>query len=124
MGALLARLIETDNHTVIKAYETKIAALETEKLVLAEKAASAGRPARPFAQMFELASLFLLNPGKVWQSGNFDLRRTVLRLTFTERLAYVRGRGFRTPELSLPFRMLGANQGSCGDMAGQTGFKP
>ena len=112
-----ARLIETDNRTVVKAYETKIAALESEKLVLAEKAATAGKPARPLAKMFELASLFLLNTCKILESENFDLRRTVLRLTFPERLAYVRGTGFRTPDLSLPSKMSGTNQMAIEDMA-------
>lgn len=105
--ALLTRLIDAETKTVIQAYEKKIRSLEQEKLVLAEKAAGSGLPARPFGQMFELVSAFLSSPCKVWESWRFELQRLVLRLTFSDRLAYVRNEGFRTPELSLPFNTLG-----------------
>lgn len=56
--------MEAENKTVIKAYETKIAALEQDKLILEEKAASSGRPNSAFAQMFELAMAF---PANLWK---------------------------------------------------------
>lgn len=35
-------------------------------------------------------------------------RYAVIRLTFADKLAYVRGKGFRTPEATLPFKALGS----------------
>lgn len=122
VDTLLGRLVEAENKTVIKAYETKIAALEQDKLVLEEKAASSGHPNPAFAQMFELAMAFPANLWKVWQTGRFDLQRLVLRLTFAERLAYGRKMGFRTPKLSLFFNALEGNCGGNCKMAEGTGL--
>lgn len=44
------------NPAVIAAYEKRIAQLEQEKLVLAEKAASIDVPPLPFEKMFELVA--------------------------------------------------------------------
>lgn len=49
---LLGRLLDAETKTVIHAYERKIARLEEEKLLLSERAAGSGRPARPFEQMW------------------------------------------------------------------------
>ncbi|MEO1089740.1 MAG: hypothetical protein AAFX81_03850 [Pseudomonadota bacterium] len=108
---LVDRLVDADSKTVIAAYERHIAKLE--QLVVTEKAASTGTPHRPFTQMFELAMRFLATPWKLWESGRFDLQRLVLKLTFSGPLPYDRNQGFRTPELSLPFKVLG------GDFAGR-----
>ncbi|MCR9086856.1 MAG: hypothetical protein NXH97_08945 [Rhodobacteraceae bacterium] len=82
----LRRLVDATEPRVIGAYETKIARLEEEKLVLEEKAAGSSQPRRPFAQMFELAMQFLASPWKLGETGRFDLQRLVLKLTFADRL--------------------------------------
>ncbi len=56
--------------------------------------------------MFERALLFLSNPQKIWDKGSFVERRTVLKLTFLDNLAYTRNEGFRTPKTSIPFKVL------------------
>jgi hypothetical protein len=104
---LLDRLVSAANPAVIAAYEKRIAQMEQEKLVLAEKAASIDVPPLPFEKMFELAMRFLEKPRKLWESGRSELQRLVLRLTFPAPLPYCRETGFRTPELSIPFRALG-----------------
>lgn len=50
--------------------------------------------ARPFEELFELATEFLRNPCKLWDSGHLTLKRTVLGLAFAERVAYGRQSGF------------------------------
>ncbi len=121
---LLDRLCEADSKTVISAYEARISKLEQQKLLLAEKAASNGQPRAPFEQMFELAMQFPANLCKIWQSGRFDLQRLALKLTFSERIAYHRNTGFRTPELSFPFKMLGDDFSRDCNMAVSVGFEP
>ena len=122
--ALLSRLMEADTSTVIKAYEKKIGQIEQEKLLLAEKAETAGKPKATFEQMFELAIRFPANLWKVWETGRFDLQRLVLRLAFKDRLAYCRNEGFRTPEVSFLFKVLrGESMPDC-KMAERQGFEP
>ncbi len=101
---LVDRIVETDNSTIMAAFEKKIAKLEKQKLVLSEKLQNAGKPKHTYEQMFELAMQFLSNPWNLWVSGQIHLRKTVLRLAFSERMAYQRGEGFRTPQVSVPFR--------------------
>jgi site-specific DNA recombinase len=36
---------------------------------------------------------FLANPWKLWESGNINLRRAVLKLAFAERIQYCRIQG-------------------------------
>jgi len=56
--------------------------------------------------MFERAMLFLANPQKIWENGSFAEKRTVLKLAFLDNLAYTRGKGYRTPKTSIPFKVL------------------
>lgn len=52
---LLDRIVEASNPRVIAAYEGRIADLEREKLVLAERLESDSRSRRSFDKLFELA---------------------------------------------------------------------
>ena len=94
---------------VQRAFERKIEKLERDKLVVQEKLATKPGPKRPFEEVFELAMGFLANPWKLWESDRIEDKRTVLKLAFSDRHAYQRGEGFRTPKTSLPFKMLGGN---------------
>ena len=93
--------------SVVTAYENRIAKLEKEKLLLGEQLADTGQPTRPFREMFEHSMAFFANPCNLWASERFEDKRAVLRLTFSERLAYCRKSGFRTPKTTLPFKVLG-----------------
>ncbi len=107
----LDRIVDTDTPSVISRYESRIAKLEKEKLLMKENLASCGKPQRPFEEMFEHAMAFLQNPQKLWASERLEDKRAVLKLTFSSRLAYCRNQGFRTPQTALPFKALGAIQG-------------
>ena len=124
VGQLLDRITETTVSSVITAYENRIRKLEEQKLLLIEKIETGGRPLRSFDEALRTAMEFLASPWKLWSSEVLEQRRTVLKLAFADRLAYVRNEGFRTANLSLPFRTL---QGFCGPqsvMASPTGFEP
>ncbi len=66
---LLNRIVETDNPSIIRAYETKLAKLEKNKLIVAEKLTSKGQPSQGFDEMIDLALAFLSSPWKIWASG-------------------------------------------------------
>ena len=112
---LLDRIVEASNASVIRAYETRIAALEQQKLLVAETLDKLGAPVRSFEELFEPAMQFLRNPWKLWDSGQLTLKRMVLRLAFAERIAYCRKTGLRTAKTALPFRLLDGL--SCRDLA-------
>lgn len=103
---LLERIIESDNASVITAYERKIAAIENEKLLVSEKLAEQGKPQHAFDDLFELALRFLSSPWDLWTSGYYHLRRIVLRLAFLDRVKYDRQNGFSNVKISLPFNIL------------------
>ena len=104
--SLLDRIVESNSATVIAAYEKRIEKLEREKLVLEDRVQSGPRSAHSFEDMFERALAFLSSPWKIWKTGNLNMRRTVLRLAFMERMQYCRKKGFRTPQKSIVFKAL------------------
>lgn len=107
IAAFLDRIVETTNRAVVARYESRIAELERERLVMAEKLQAEGPSRKRFEDMFELTLRFLANPCGVWENGSIDRRRTVLKLTFEDKLVYCREGGFRTPKTSMVFRVLG-----------------
>ena len=123
IDVLMDRIVETDNATVMAAFEGKIAKLEKQKLIAIEKLADQGNPKHTFDEMFELALKFLSSPWNLWSSGQMHLRKTVLRLTFAERMAYHRDKGFRTPQVAVPFTFLGGIMENL-EVARRGGFEP
>jgi site-specific DNA recombinase len=124
IAALLDRVIEANSTTLIKAYEDRIQALELRKLELSENLARSGKPVQDFQTSFRTAIAFLANPHKLWVSERIDYRRIVLKLAFADRLRYARGEGFRTPEISLPFKLLGRLKVGEKGMVDATGIEP
>ncbi len=111
---LLERILDTNSVTVIAAYEKKITELERTKLLTTEKLTNSGENKHTFDEMFELALGFLSNPWKLWESGNMNLGKIVLRLAFLERPSYIRENGFL--KKSFPFKALYPNFGRLKEM--------
>ncbi len=106
IDGLLDRIVEAISPTIIGAYERKIEALEMEKIVLAEKIDSATPPKGRLEELIELALSFLSSPWDIYNKGGLSLKRTVLRLAFSEPVRYARETGYRTVETALPFKVL------------------
>ncbi len=121
---LMDRIVDADSTTSVKAYERRIAKLERDKIIKAEKLENGLAPKQTPERMFELALGFLANPCKLWNSDKIEHRRTVLKLVFSTKLAYQRGEGFRTPKTTLPFNMLGEISMRKNAMAERVGFEP
>ncbi len=105
--ALLDRIVEASGDSVVAAYEKRIRDLEMQKALMREKIASCGKPLKGFGETYRTAFDFLANPCKLWHSERIEDRRAVLKLVFAEKLPYVRGEGYRTAEISMPFKMIG-----------------
>jgi hypothetical protein len=88
---MLARVVAADSPAVIRAYEMKIAELETQKLALTEKLDKQSEPQHSFEELFELALWFLSNPWKLWSSGQFHFAAHRAQIGFP-------GGGAPTPE--------------------------
>lgn len=121
---LVDRVIETDNATLIAAYEKRISEAESRKIELAEKFDNCGRPLASFDTAFRTALTFLANPYKLWVSDRIDLKHIVLKFVFDGRLEYVRNSGFRTPLTSSPFRLLQAAKDEMGKVVRPEGLEP
>lgn len=105
IGELVDRIIEATNPRVIQAYEDKIAEAEKRKLVLLEKAAQTARPQMPLESLIELSLKYVSAPKTLWDSGVLELRRLVLRLTFSSHLRYSKKGGIELPETTAPFKL-------------------
>lgn len=106
ISTYLDRIVDASNPTVFERIQERIAKLEKEKLILEEKQEAEGQPIRPFDEMFELSMRFLSNPWNIWRNGRLEHKRTVLKLTFEERLQYDRNQGFQTPKTTIVFKAL------------------
>lgn len=124
VAQLLERILDASLPSVISAYEEKISRLEEEKLLIREKMASARRPASSFDKTLRTALDFLANPWKLWKSERLEDKQTVLKLAFADRLRYTRKSGFRTADLSMPFKILTQVSGARSLMADRGGFEP
>ena len=124
VGQFLDRVVEANVPSVIAAYEDRIRKIEEQKLLLQERLANTASPASTFDDALRTALDFVSNPWNLWKSHRLEDRRTVLKLTFSERLQYKRKEGFRTANLSLPFNIMTSFLGGKSEMARPTGFEP
>lgn len=105
---LLERILEVNEPRVLAAFEERVRKLEDEKIVIRERIAKGSRPTNNYYRTLRTALSFLSSPCSLWHSERFEERRMVLKLMFGERLRYARNEGFRTANLTLPFKVLGA----------------
>jgi site-specific DNA recombinase len=120
---LLDRIVDVNVPSVIAALEKRIAKLEREKIVLQERIAEAPLPKTSFDKTLRTTLEFLSNPWILWRSKALEDRRTVLKLAFAKPLRYQREKGFRTANLTLPFKMLAEISGDKVGMARRKGFE-
>ena len=111
IAQLLDRIVDTESSTVVRAYEQRVAEYESRKALLAEKIANCGRSVQGYDETFRTAIEFLATPCKLWASDLLEDKRAVLKLTFAGSLTYQRNQGFRTPEISMPFKALASFSG-------------
>lgn len=123
VNQFLERVVDATVPSVIAAYEDKIAKLEERKALIHEAMADLGKPRSTFEETVRTSMAFLASPWNLWRSGVLENQRAVLKLAFGQRLAYSKKEGFRTANLSLPFKVLGGFSGEENGMAHRTGFE-
>jgi site-specific DNA recombinase len=101
----LDRIVEAENASLIRAYETKVTKMEHEKASLEAELAMTSEAPVDFENSFQTVFDFIGNPQKLWHSEDIEDKRLVLKLVFTRPLEYRRKEGFQTPAISLPFAL-------------------
>ena len=86
--ALLSRIMQASNDAVIGACENKITELEKSKVLMAENLAEKASKPKRYEDYLELSLKFLSSPWRIWESGDANLRRIVLRLGFSSGFSY------------------------------------
>jgi site-specific DNA recombinase len=124
VAALLDRIVETDSKAVATALESRVEELDRHRLALKENIASATSPIRSYDESFRTALGFLASPWNLWSSEHLEDKRSAVKLTFASALRYSRSEGFRTADLSLPFKLLSTEKPQEKPMAHPTGFEP
>ena len=108
LDGLLDRIVESDNPTVIAAFEKKITKLERDKLVLADKMDQKAEPKHTLEEIFELSMTFLATLGLSGKTATSHSKKQCLDWCLTSHWPIVRKVDFelRKPLLSLGFWMI------------------
>ncbi len=102
----IQRLVRTENPSVITAYETRVEELKKQGAMIEEELAHIATPTHSFEEMFELSMKFLSSPYNIWEKGDLTVKKTVLRLVFSNPLTVSRKTGVQTGETTYPFKAL------------------
>jgi site-specific DNA recombinase len=124
IGQLMERIAVSDSIELTTAYETEIKKMAEQKVRLRARIAASQQPIASFEETFRTAISFLASPCNLWASEHLEERRLVLRLAFASELPYLRNEGFRTAEMSLPFRVLAAISPAKSGLVEPSGIEP
>ena len=119
----LARLLKTDDPTMIELYEEQVKELQKKKTNLLAEAIMPHADLS-FADALGTVFGFLKTPWKLWEEGKLDDKRLVLKLAFGQQLPFHRENGFGTVPTALPFTVF---RGFAPDESGMVeggGFEP
>ncbi|CAE6694911.1 hypothetical protein NTGZN8_130165 [Candidatus Nitrotoga fabula] len=121
---MLDRIVDAEFKDVVKACEKRFGQPQRDQNVMKEIIAKCVRPLKDFDESFRTAMGFLSNPHQLRATGRMEDRHAVMKLTFADRLAYVRGERSRTPETILPFKACSGSSGGENKMARPAGVEP
>lgn len=108
---LMDRILASTEAALVASYERRLGLIGKDKVAIREKLVGSAKPAANFDAVYRTAFDFLENPQKLWASSQFEHRRAVLRMAFDTHLRYARNQGYRTPETTLPFKVLAGLDG-------------
>jgi site-specific DNA recombinase len=103
VARLTARLLETDDRSIIKIYENQLKELEMHRQLVAAQAAQSYQVDTTFEGALGTVFDFIGNPLSLWESGDLEDKRLVLKLAFAKKIPFDKETGFGTAVTSLPF---------------------
>ena len=72
---------------------------------MSEQAAQTVPPHGRLEELIEHAMTFMANSWNLYEKGSLAVKRTVLKLAFAAPLRYSRNEGYRTAEITFPFKV-------------------
>ena len=122
---LSERASKTNNEIVAAEYEKQIEKLAKERKELESKKADAPEyNEKELGTAYDAVIKALKEPVLLWESDNFEERRTVLFMYFQERLPYNRELGFGTPKTALAVNLINSMSGSKKHLVEMPGIEP
>ena len=86
---------------VVRVYEDQLIKVEEERRSLEDKLVQIGVSTVSFETALEMLTDYLKDPSIVWENGDLNAKKSVLRLIFADKLAYHPKDGFGTVQGSL-----------------------
>ncbi|WP_420824329.1 recombinase family protein [Tropicibacter alexandrii] len=106
VDALVDRIAATKEPRLIDTYESRVLDLERKRTILTDKLQTLVGREQSQSESIELALTLLSNPCKIYKKGDHRVRRLVAKLAFERPVPYSKESGYRTPDLSFPFKAL------------------
>ncbi|WP_422802520.1 recombinase family protein [Sulfitobacter pontiacus] len=120
----LDRIVETENTSIVSAYEKRVTHLQCQLAILEEEAANLDIKQPAFEDLFEHTIEILSTPCDIWKKGDFRRKRMVLKSVFAERLPYSRSEGLRTAKTTFAFKALSTPKGEEEILVPRRGLEP
>lgn len=124
VSELVDKIIEADSPTLVSAFEGRLKEYEIQKVTLEENRVNSTILEGDFRGLFRTALHHLSNPLNLWHSHDLEDKRAVLKLTFADRISYLKNEGFRTAKTTLPFSALAPFHEGDFKMVGAEGLEP
>ncbi|MED5550645.1 MAG: recombinase family protein [Pseudomonadota bacterium] len=107
----VSRIAGASSPNLIPIYEKELVALNEKRLAEAEKLAElSGKKSGTkldFNEAYRTTMRFIANPLNLWRSPRVECRQAAIKYTFVTHPQWCRNSGYRTTQLSLPFKALG-----------------
>ncbi|MCB9985878.1 MAG: hypothetical protein H6864_09390 [Micavibrio sp.] len=94
------------DQTLIQLYERKIKEKEQARMLASEKAKQAYAMDMSYESAVGTVFDFIGNPLSIWDNGDLEDKRLVIKLVFSKRLPYNQKQGFGTDGIELPFTVM------------------
>lgn len=115
IARLTEKIASSTSETVVRSLEGMVEALARQRARLqaglaAEEAGKGGWSGRDektdrvdVGTLFDQVRPLLQSPSQTWQEGDVQVRRVLAHVAFKSAIPYTRGKGFGTPDLTLPY---------------------
>jgi hypothetical protein len=109
---------------MVEVYEMKIEELKQREVELKEKSSKLLTTNKNFEHATEAVFGVLENPYKCWSEGDLQTKKLLLKVVFSESLAFNTELGFGTPKLCLPLRVFELSMIDNSQLVEMGGFEP
>jgi site-specific DNA recombinase len=124
IAGLIGRLLETSDRELSKVYEDHVKQLTRQQQMIYAETNEMINVDTSFEGAVGTVFDFIENPHALWQNGDLDDKRLVLKLAFARKVPYSKQNGLGTAELALPFSVIRELNTSKGGLVELNGVEP